>query len=122
MKLKTLIATVAVAVTGAFATAAAAPLADTTVTIKGQDGDYHGYVKSADQNHCEGGRKVSVFKMLGTSPAPKIDQKIGSDSAEPNGPDAMWSIGNSGYKHGDFYARVRGTDYCQGDLSPVISR
>ena len=123
MKLKTIIATAAVAVTGAFATTAvAAPLADTTVTIQGNNGDYYGYVKSPDQNHCEGGRKVTVFKMLGSSPSPKTDQKIGDDIAQPNGPDAMWSIGNSGYKHGKFYARTRATSYCQGDLSPVISR
>ena len=123
MKLKTLIATVAVAVTGVFATTAvAAPLADTTVSIQGNNGDYYGYVHSSDQNHCEGGRKVTVFKMLGSTPSPKTDQKIGDDVAQPNGPDAMWSIGNSGYKHGKFYARARATSYCQGDLSPVISR
>ena len=123
MKLRTLIAIAAIAVTGAFATSAvAAPLADTTVTIKGTNGDYYGYVKSPDQNHCEGGRTVTVFKMLGSAPAPKTDLKIGDDIAQPNGPDAMWSIGNSGYTHGEFYARARATDYCQGDLSPVISR
>jgi uncharacterized membrane protein len=123
MNLKALIATAAIAVSGAVATSAvAAPLASTQVTIKGNNGDYYGYVKSTDQNHCEGGRKVTVFKMLGASPSPKTDQKIGDDIAQPNGPDAMWSIGNSGYKHGHFYARVRATDYCQADLSPVIDR
>ena len=34
----------------------------------------------------------------------------------------MWSIGNSGYKHGKFYAHAKKTAECQGDLSPVISR
>ncbi len=34
----------------------------------------------------------------------------------------MWSIGNSGYKHGDFYAKVKKSSGCGGDISKVISR
>jgi len=34
----------------------------------------------------------------------------------------MWSIGNSGYKHGEFYAKVKKTSTCGGDISKVISR
>ena len=45
--------------------------------------------------HCESNRKVVVYKQLGSAQAPKTDQKIGTDIAQPNGPDAMWSIGNS---------------------------
>jgi hypothetical protein len=124
MKVKMLIAAAAVAVSSAFATSAlAAPVTSPTeVTIKGTDGDYYGRVKSDDQDNCENDRKVKVFKMLGSSPSPSTDQKIGTDTAEPNGAHAMWSIGNSGYKHGKFYARVGKTDYCGADTSPVISR
>jgi hypothetical protein len=32
----------------------------------------------------------------------------------------MWSIGNSGFKNGKFYARVKPTDKCASDLSKVI--
>ena len=123
MKFKTLMAVAAISVSGALATsAAAAPLTPTQVTIKGNNGDYFGYVKSSDENHCENNRKVSVYKLLGDSPQPGADQKIGDDIAQPNGPDAMWSIGNSGYKHGKFYAHVKKTQYCQADNSPVINR
>ena len=69
MKIKMLIATAAVAVSGIAATGAAgADKAPTEVTIKGQEGDYYGYVKSPDR---------------------QTDLKIGSDTAQPNGPDAM---------------------------------
>lgn len=122
MKTKMLIATAAIAISGiATSGAAAAGKSPTEVSIKGNNGDYYGYVHSANSN-CEGGRTVNVFKLVGQSPNPQADQKIGSDTAQPNGPDAMWSIGNSGYKHGKFYAQVRKTPNCQGDLSPVISR
>jgi ABC-type glycerol-3-phosphate transport system substrate-binding protein len=121
-KLKTIMAVAAISLTGAVATtsASAAQLTPTEVTIEGTGGDYFGYVKSSDQENCENGRKVTVFKMLGSSPNRSVDQKIGSDTASPNGPDAMWSIGNSGYKKGKFYARVGKTPYCAGDISPVI--
>jgi hypothetical protein len=122
MKTRILIATAAVAISGIAASgASAAGKAATEVTIKGQNGDYYGYVKSSDSD-CESDRKVNVYKMLGASPDRKNDLKIGSDIAQPNGPDGMWSIGNSGYKKGKFYAHVTKTTECQGDLSPVISR
>jgi len=121
-KVKSLLAVAAVSLTGAMTaqTASAASLAETEVTIEGTGGDYFGYVKSSDGTNCESDRKVSVFKMLGSSPNRSVDLKIGSDTASPNGPDAMWSIGNSGYKKGKFYARVGKTAYCSGDTSPVI--
>jgi hypothetical protein len=122
MKTKMILATAAVAITGVIAPAAgAASKAPTEVTIKGQQGDYYGYVHSS-KSSCESNRTVNVFKLLGSQPDPSVDQKIGSDTAQPNGPDGMWSIGNSGYKHGKFYAQVKKTSECQGDLSPVISR
>ena len=93
-----------------------------TVSISGQNGDYYGYVHSSDASHCENNRKVTVFKQLGSVQDPKADQKIGTDIAEPNGPDAMWSIGNSGYKHGEFYAKVGKTSLCKGATSKTISR
>lgn len=100
----------------------AAAKAETKVNIKGEDGDYYGYVKSSDADNCANGRKVKVFKQLGSVQDPKNDLKIGSDYAQPNGDKYMWSIGNSGYKHGHFYAKVGKTSVCKGDTSKTIDR
>jgi hypothetical protein len=130
MRIKTILATTAIATATAFtgtvgAAAAADDLASnqspTEVTIKGQNGDYHGKVKSSNPD-CLANRKVKVYKMLGDSPAPKTDQKIGTDVSELDGTKGVWSIGNSGFKHGDFYAKVKRTSECAGDISPVLSR
>ena len=96
--------------------------AETKVNIKGDNGDYYGYVKSSDAGNCANGRKVKVFKQLGSVQDPKSDLKIGTDTAEPNGDRYMWSIGNSGYKHGHFYAKVGKTSVCKGDTSKTIDR
>ena len=124
MKIKMFATAALVAVTGAFGAASVAQASDLTptkVTIKGHEGDYFGYVKSSDSD-CESNREVKVYEMLGSSPSPKTDNLIGSDIAQPNGPDGMWSIGNSGFKHGEFYAKVKKTSECGGDISKVISR
>ena len=116
------LATVAVSV-AAFAGAADASTAKSTVSILGTNGDYYGYVHSKDAGHCESNRKVTVFKQLGSAQDPHADQKIGSDIAQPNGPDAMWSIGNSGYKSGKFYAKAaKVPGYCKAATSATISR
>ena len=123
-KFKLIAATALIAATGATAVAQPAMASSgtpTKVTIKGHEGDYYGYVQSSDSS-CESNREVKVYEMLGSSPAPKTDNLIGSDIAQPNGPDGMWSIGNSGYKHGDFYAKVKKSNGCGGDISKVISR
>jgi hypothetical protein len=94
-----------------------------TVSILGNNGDYYGYVHSSDATHCEANRKVTVFKQLGATQDQHTDQKIGTDIAQPNGPDAMWSIGNSGYKHGAFYAKAaKVTGFCKAATSPTITR
>ncbi len=127
MRIKTILATAAIATATAFTGVAhgaddlASNQSPTEVTIKGKNGDYHGKVKSSDAD-CLQDRKVTVYKMLGNSPAPKTDQKIGSDVSELDGTKGVWSIGNSGYKHGDFYAKVKKTSECAGDISPVLSR
>jgi len=127
MRIKTILATTAIAAATAFTGVAhgaddlASNLSPTEVTIKGQNGDYHGKVKSSDSD-CLDGRTVKVYEMLGATPAPKTDQKIGTDTSELDGSKGVWSIGNSGFKHGDFYAKVKRTSECGGDISPVLSR
>jgi len=122
MRVKMLIAAAAIAVCGVVATGAAgASLTPTKVTIQAESGgDFFGYVKSSDKNHCANNRKVILYKLTGDSPQPSADQKIGSDTAEANGDGYMWSTGNTGQRHGKFYARVKKTEYCAADLSPVV--
>lgn len=123
LKIRTLMATSAVAITGVLGVsgANAAGLTDTSVSITGNNGDYYGYVHSS-KSSCEAGRTVKVYKLQGSKPKPKNDLLIGTDTAQPNGPDSMWSIGNSGYKHGKFYARTAATSHCAKALSKVITR
>lgn len=120
--LKTLLAITAISLTGALATeqASAANLTPTEVTIQAESGgDFFGYVHSSNSS-CESNRKVTLFKMVGSSPDKHVDQKIGSDIAQPNGPDGMWSTGNTGQRKGKFYARVGKTSLCGADISPVV--
>jgi len=123
-KVRTAIAALAISITalGGVASAQAGGKADTKVSIKGDNGDYYGYVKSSDTGNCANDRKVKVFKQTGNEQDPKHDLKIGTDTAEPNGDRYMWSIGNSGYKHGHFYAKVGKTSVCKGDTSKTIDR
>jgi len=123
-KVRTALAALAISVTafGGVASAQAGGKAGTKVSIKGDNGDYYGYVKSSDSGHCADGRKVKVFKQLGSVQDPKHDLKIGTDTAQANGPKYMWSIGNSGYKSGKFYAKAGKTDYCKGATSKTITR
>ena len=109
------LAATAVAVTG---TAGAASLSPTQVTIKnpGGQGDFQGKVKSANPD-CVNGRKVVVFKQVGATQDRSVDQKIASDLADANG---KWSVGNTGYKSGDFYAKAGKTSECKADTSPTI--
>ena len=71
-------------------------------------------------SHCADGRKVILYRLLGDSPDPSNDRKIASDTASANGDAYMWSTGNTGQRHGKFYARVKRTDFCAADLSPVV--
>ena len=122
MRVKVFTAVAAMVIAGAFATGAAASTAKTPteVTIKGENGDFYGNVKSSDPS-CADGRKVTVFKLKGASPNPSEDRKIASDTASFSGGKYRWSTGNTGEKNGQFYARVVKNDHCTGDISPVIN-
>jgi len=79
-------------------------------------------VKSPDRD-CASERTVKVFEQLGSTQAPRNDVKIGSDTSEPSGTKAMWSIGNSGYKSGKFYAKAaKVPGLCKAATSATISR
>ena len=82
----------------------------TTVTIKGPQGDFHGKVVTREP--CRAERTVKVFKVKEGD-----DKNIGSDTT---GTDGKWSIGNSGYKNGRFYAKVKPLGECEGARSETI--
>ena len=120
--LKTVLAVAAISLTGALATeqASAANLAPTEVTIQAESGgDFFGYVHSSNSS-CDANRKVTLFKMVGSTPDRHVDKKVASDIAQPNGPDGMWATGNTGLRKGKFYARVGKTSLCGADISPVV--
>jgi hypothetical protein len=117
MKLKMILATAAIATVTVFSGTAQASTSS-KVTIKGTNGDYYGKVKSADSD-CLANRTVVVYEQDGYTPDPHSDSKIGSDTTDYDG---SWSIGNSGFKHGTFYAKVKKSTYCGGSLSKSIDR
>jgi glycine cleavage system aminomethyltransferase T len=95
--------------------------ADTDVTIKGRNGDYHGKVLS-ERAKCQYGRTVVVFKQKGKKQDPSTDKKIGKDTSEKQGNVGVWDIGNSGFKHGKFYALARHSRGCNAATSDTIKR
>src|SRR3954470_15572583 len=105
--------------TGAVAYAATTP-APTTLTIRGPNGDFHGRIDSPKLGKCVDGRLVNVFKQKGAEQHPSKDQQIGADTAEVQGDHGVWSIGNSGFKSGRFYARAPKTTRCRGASSKTI--
>jgi hypothetical protein len=105
----------------AFAGIAMARGADTAVTIRGQEGDYHGKVLS-ERSKCEVGRKVVVYKQEGRHQRPSVDQKIGQDTSARSGNVGVWDIGNSGFKHGKFYAKAAHSLGCNVGFSETIHR
>lgn len=98
--------------------AAAAGRARTTVTIEGANGDFQGEIRSV--RDCRGGRKVKVFKQVGAEPSPPDDLLIASDISERQGKVGVWSVGNTGYRSGRFYAKVTRTTDCRAAFSPTI--
>ena len=95
--------------------------ADTLVTIKGKNGDYHGTVIS-ERAKCQYGRTVVVFKQKGKKQDPSTDKKIGKDTSSRSGNVGVWDIGNSGFKHGKFYAVARHSRGCNASASKTIKR
>lgn len=98
--------------------ASGAARAPSTVTIKAEGTDLSGTVSSPKPAKCADGRKVIVFKQIGTRGGGD-DEKLATDTAGKQGSAYVWSTGNTG-EFGRFYAKVRRTPACQGDTSPTI--
>jgi hypothetical protein len=115
-------AAVIVALCGAlvFAGIALAHAARTKVTIQAQQGGFFGYVhtRNSAAQRCEAGRKVILFKQKGSSRDPRQDKKIGTDIAQPNGPDSQWSVNTN--KSGLFYAKAPRKPGCKAGYSPTV--
>ncbi len=115
MRIKTIAAVAAIAITGGFASGAgAAGKAETKVSIKGGP-DFYGYVKSSDATNCADGRTVKLYKIVNGQ-----NEYIGSDTAQANGNRYMWSTGNTGAGNGKFFAKAVRTPDCKSDKSKII--
>ncbi|SRR6266487_6547577 len=117
---KMLLATATVAaLTMALALAAVALAGTATkVTIEAQQGGFFGFVHSSKQDPCELNRKVKLYKQKGSEQKPHTDRLIGTDIAQPNGPDSQWSINTD--KSGKFYARTPAKGICDRGASKTI--
>ena len=100
--------------------ASARGAAKTRVTIRGPEGDFHGKIFSP-RTRCLGGRNVIVYKLRGNGYDPAHDKRIASDTSERVGDHGVWSVGNTGAKHGDYYALATKKAGCKRGFSKVIS-
>jgi hypothetical protein len=115
---KRLFAAAALAAVVAGTAVAATGGTPTKVTIEAQQGGFFGYVHSSKQDPCELNRRVKLFKQTGVQQRPHTDTLIGTDIAQPNGSDSMWSINTN--KRGRFYARTPATSTCAAGASQTI--
>jgi hypothetical protein len=91
--------------------------ARTKVSIEAEAGGFFGFVHSP-KHSCELNRKVKLYKQKGSEQNRRVDQKIGSDVAQPNGPDSQWNINTE--KSGKFYAFTKRVSGCKGDYSKTV--
>ncbi len=97
--------------------ATAGTAANTIVTIKGPNGDFHGKIKSTDDG-CLGDRLVRLF-MSDSADGP-FERTGNSDTSEVQGDVGEWSMGNTGLRDGFFYAKAKATPDCKRGKSRVI--
>ena len=116
MRLVAIIAVVAASTALVAAGAGARGAAQTNVTIKGSGGDFSGKVKSS-KSGCVADRKVIVYKLKGNGYDPPNDTRVGSDVSSAHGDHGVWSVGNSGFKHGAFYAYAARIPGCKPGFS-----
>jgi hypothetical protein len=114
-KLFLLLALAAVAVGSLAGSATAASPAPTTLTIKVQNGDFSGTIKSS-KVRCYTNRTVHLMKVV-SGP----DQRIASDTVERQGNKGVWSTGNTGLEGGRYYAKVAPKSGCKGAVSRTLA-
>ncbi len=79
--------------------------ADTGVTIKGRTATSTAR-SSARGASARSAARSSVYKQKGRKQKPSVDKKIGSDISERSGNVGVYSLGNTGFKTGKFYAKA----------------
>jgi hypothetical protein len=105
----------------AFAAAALAVVpANTVVTITGTQGDFEGTIVSPKLRKCASGRTVNVYRQKGAVQRPRTDNLIASDTSELRGKKGVWSVGNTGFKSGRFYARAPAKPGCKAGSSRTL--
>jgi hypothetical protein len=128
-KLTLLVAALACAALVVAGPAGAGTVGSTVVTIKEENGDFQGRVKS-NVSECIENRKVVVFKKRDGQ-----DLKIASDTTEGPKPRqkglnfvAQWSTGNTHVGKGKYYAKARqvqfakrGVTGCDADKSRIVT-
>lgn len=109
------VATMLSGVAGAGAVSAERPeRAPVTVTIRSEGTDIFGTVASTRPRRCAADRTVELYKLVDGDP-----HLWTSDTTQLIDGRYRWSAGNTGTT-GRFFARVRRTAECQGDVSPTI--
>jgi hypothetical protein len=101
----------ALALAGLAGSASAAGPAPTKVLIQAESGGFFGFVKSP-KLECKAERNIVLYKQLGSKPKPATDQRVGMDTAGPNGNGYEWNMGNPGLHSGRYYARATRTPEC----------
>ena len=97
--------------------ATAGTAAETIVTIKGPNGDFHGKIKSPDDG-CLGDRLVRLFTS--DSADGPFERTGNSDTSDVQGAVGEWSMGNTGLRDGFFFAKAKATPDCKRGKSRVI--
>lgn len=88
--------------------------APVTVTIRSEGTDIFGTVASIRPQRCAADRTVELYKLVDGEP-----HLWTSDTTQLIDGRYRWSAGNTGTT-GRFFARIRRTAQCQGDVSPTI--
>jgi hypothetical protein len=108
-----------------FATCAVAfAAAKTKISIDDKGDGFGGYVHSSKYK-CENNRKVRLYKITGSRPHPSSDTRIGSDTAQPNGPDSQYFIHTDTVDNansGRFYVYAKAKRGCKSGRSRVLTR
>ncbi|MGZ8606266.1 MAG: hypothetical protein ACXWXQ_04375 [Actinomycetota bacterium] len=91
----------------------------TKIPSRGPQGDFAGRILSASDS-CLAERRVSVYQQVGDDQDPRADDRIASDTSDQNGNHGEWSVGNTGFRDGKFYAKVAKAPGCKGDRSKTI--
>jgi hypothetical protein len=112
-----LIAALAASSVSLIGPASAGTEAQTTLTIRGPDGDFHGKIRSPDDG-CLADRVVRLF-MSDSAEGP-FERTGNSDTSEQQGGVGVWSMGNTGLRDGFFFVKTKATPDCSRGRSRTL--